>query len=524
MAANVSQPSYLGNTSTNRQSIDLLPGIFKTDKNAKFLAGTIDQFIQPAQVERINGWVGSKNTPTFKPSTDNYIDSTSHLRTSYQVEPSLVIKNVNLETKQALAYDDLISKLYFEGSNVSNLDKLLTPEFYSYNPHIDWDKIVNFEKYYWMPYGPEVVDITGEINATVSTYTVSDSDNGNYFLFTPDGLTPSPQLTLFRGVTYVFNIQTTNKFWFKTQRVDGTESPYRGVDVNGINNGQIIFKVDENTPDSLFYVDETTDFNGGEIVIQSITANSNIDIVRDVIGKRYFKSGNGVELTNGMRIAFRGNVTPVEYRDKEFYVEGVGTEIRLINVASLEVPEKFISTLDDDFDATPFDDYPFDTFINAPITPEYVTINRASLDRNPWSRYNRWFHEDVIIASAVYNGVNPVLPVENRAKRPIVEFEPDFQLYNFGSIAAPNVQHIDTLTTDVFDSIEGQLGYYVDGVEIANGDRIIFTADKDNYVNSRIWKVTFAKIEGILKIALVEADDSPPVTGTGVIITSGTKF
>jgi hypothetical protein len=523
MAANVSQPSYLGNTSTNRQSIDLLPGIFKTDKNAKFLAGTIDQFIQPAQVERINGWVGSKNTPTFKPSTDNYIDSTSHLRTSYQVEPSLVIKNVNLETKQALAYDDLISKLYFEGSNVSNLDKLLTPEFYSYNPHIDWDKIVNFEKYYWMPYGPAVVDVTGEIKATVSTYTVSDSDNGNYFLFTPDGLTPAPQLTLFRGVTYVFNIQTTNKFWFKTQRVDGTESPYRGVDVNGINNGQIIFKVDENTPDSLFYVDETTDFNGGEIIIQSITDNSNIDIVRDVIGKRYFTSGNGVELTNGMRIAFSGNVTPVEYQDKEFYVEGVGTEIRLINVASLEVPEKFISTLDDDFDATPFDDYPFDTFINAPITPEYVTINRASLDRNPWSRYNRWFHEDVIIASAVYNGVNPVLPVENRAKRPIVEFEPDFQLYNFGSIAAPNVQHIDTLTTDVFDSIEGQLGYYVDGVEIANGDRIIFTADTDNYVNSRIWKVTFAKIEGILRIALVEADDSPPATGTGVIITSGTN-
>jgi hypothetical protein len=524
MPANVSKVSHIGSTSTNRRSVDLLPDIFRTDKNAKFLAGTLDQYIQPAQIERINAWFGSKNTPTYNPATDNYIGATSQLREAYQVEPSLVVTDANLNTKEVLAYDDLINKLNVQGASTTRLDTLFNPEFYSYDPNIDWDKLINFEKYYWMPYGPDVISVTGQIKATVSTYSVTDTPDGNYFLFTPDGLTPSPQLTLFRGVTYIFNINTSKPFWFKTQRVAGTESPYRVLDTNGIKNGQIIFTVDENTPKILYYVAQDNEQNGGEIIIESIEDNSNIDVVNDVLGKQTYTSGNNIQLSNGMRIMFEGNVTPVEYQNKEFYVEGVGDAIRLVDVSTLSVPEKFISTLDENFDATPFDDYPFDTFINAPLTPEYVTINRSSLDRNPWSRYNRWFHEDVIIASATYNNRTPVLPVENRAKRPIVEFTPDLQLFNFGSVAVDNVQHIDTTTTDVFNAIEGQLGFYVDGVEIANGDRIIFTADRDNYVTSRIWQVTFAQINGTLKIALVEATDSPPWTGANVIITQGTTY
>ena len=522
MAANVSKVSYLGSTSTNRRSVDLLPTIFKTDKNAKFLAGTLDQYIQPAEIERINGWVGTKNTPTYNPNTDNYIAANSHLREAYQVEPALIVNDANLKPTETIAYDDLINKLNYEGSNVSNLSNLFNPEFYSYNPNIDWDKLVNFEKYYWMPTGPDVVTVTGKLKETVSSYTVSDS-HGN-FLFTPDGLTEAPQLTLYRGVTYIFNIKSTKKFWFKTQRVAGKESPYRVLTTNGISDGQIIFTVDENTPNKLYYVAQDDVLNGGEVIIETIRENSNLDVVNDIIGKATYTSGNGVVFSNGMRVSFAGNITPLEYKNKEYYVDGVGTAISLIDVLTLQVPEKFINTIDDNFDASSFDKYPFDTFLNTPLTPEYVTINRSSIDRNPWSRYNRWFHEDVIISSAAYNNRTPVLPVELRAKRPIVEFLPNIQLFNFGSVAVDNIQHLDATTTDAFNNISGSMGYYVDGEELAQGDRIIFTADKDEYVNQRIWVVNFVRIDGIMKIALVEATDSPPFAGANAIITHGTTY
>jgi hypothetical protein len=192
MANSVSQVVDIASPGITRRSVDLLPAIFRTDKNAKFLAGTLDQLIQPAQLERLSGWVGSKNTPTYNPSKDNYIPTNTKLRQAYQVEPALIVSDDNLNVKNALSYDDLINQLSYEGSNVKDLSRLFAPEFYSYNPHICWDKFVNFDQYYWMPFGPDVVSITGENNDTTSTYTVSDTKDGNYFVFTPDGLTPIP--------------------------------------------------------------------------------------------------------------------------------------------------------------------------------------------------------------------------------------------------------------------------------------------------------------------------------------------
>ena len=44
---------------TNRKSVNFLPDYLKSDKNSKFLAGTIDPLIQSPKLERIDGFVGS---------------------------------------------------------------------------------------------------------------------------------------------------------------------------------------------------------------------------------------------------------------------------------------------------------------------------------------------------------------------------------------------------------------------------------------------------------------------------------
>jgi hypothetical protein len=504
-----------------RKSVDLLPVLFRTNKNSKFLAGTIDQLIQPPQLKRLDGWVGSKVTPTFNPNKDFYIESNLKIRQDYQLEPALVITNDILKIIKATSYDDLINQLNFEGANISKLDRLLSPEFYSYDPHIDWDKFVNFEKYYWMPSGPNSVSIANQQREIVSTYNVTDTADGFNFVFTPDGLTPAPQITLYRGVTYKFNVKSNSTFWFKTSRISGKEAPYRATENNGISEGTITLKIDHTTPKTLYYVSEDNILKGGEFVIKNVEENSVIDVEKEILGKSNYTSYSGIVLTNGLKINFVGDVSPESYKDKEFIVEGVGSAIKLVDFNSLVAPERFSTVFDERFDSDTFDQYAFDQSINLPLIPEYITINKSSQDKNPWSRYNRWFHEDVIKLSAELNGIPVELPFANRAKRPIVEFEADIQLNNFGSFAKKNVQFIDTVTNDVFSTVEGAVGFYIDGEEIGQGDRVIFTADRDSFVNNKTYIVNFVKIGEKFRISLDEEDDVLPQLGDSVVISKG---
>ena len=507
-----------------KKSVNLLPMLFKTDKNSKFLSGTIDQLIQTPALKRVDGWVGSKITPTYNPLKDLYLESNLKTKQDYQLDPALVITNDVFKIIKATSYDDLLNQLEFEGATVAKHNRLLNPEVYSYNPHIDWDKFINFEKYYWLPTGPAPVSISGETKEIVSTYNVTDSEDGLFYVFTPDGLTPLPQLTLYRGVTYNFNIKSKNPFWIKSARIAGTEGAFRGATNNGITEGTVTLKIDNRTSKTVYFVSENDVLNGGEFVIQTIDNNSSIEVDKEILGKKSYTSFSGITFTNGLVVKFIGNVFPEIYKDKTYIVEGVGTAIKLIDVTTLETPEQFAEIYDEKFDNTLFDSYAFDQSNNLAVNPEYITINKSSQDRNPWSRYNRWFHEDVIKLSCEANNVPVLLPYEQKAKRPIIEFVADIQLYNFGGFAKKNVQFIDTTTTDVFSTVEGSLGFYVNGQELGQGDRVIFLADTDNYVNSKVYEVNFVPINNKFRISLEEVEDSIPQIGDCVVITKGTTL
>ncbi len=67
------------------KSINLLPEFLRTDKNSKFLSSTIDQLIQPPKLERLDGFIGSKLTPTYVSTSDFYIAESLPLRRDYQL-------------------------------------------------------------------------------------------------------------------------------------------------------------------------------------------------------------------------------------------------------------------------------------------------------------------------------------------------------------------------------------------------------------------------------------------------------
>ena len=577
-----------GNNS--RKSSRLLPRFFRTTANVNFLQATLDQLIQPGVAEKLSGYMGRKTAKAFAPTQDNYIGDFTKERENYQFEPSVVIKddldNVNFYGD----YNDYINQLTTFDSDTRDHSRLNSQESYPWNPNIDWDKFVNFREYYWLPNGPSTINVRGqnlEIESTYTIGTVEDDDNVAY-IFTPNGFTRNPNLKLYRGQTYRFEVDSPgHPIAFALSRsftpgsavlTAGTE----GIRSDGLygaslydeqgvsydigdfivlpSGGSVTFEDDENVselypdgvrklgeegeevgtlylekgtieftipmnaPDRLFYISKNDVNTSGQMRIYDIEENTAIDIENEILGKKDYISENGITFSNGMKVYFQGTVTPEKYAQGEWYIEGVGDKIRLVSERDLIIPAAYADEILVPFDSQGFDRLPFGESTSYPTTKDYIVSNRSSKDRNAWARYNRWFHRDIIEESALVNEIEPSLDQDARAKRPIIEFEAGLKLYNFGTFAKNDVDLIDNFTTDVFSTIEGSLGYNIDGVNVSQDMRILFTADTDVLIKNKIYKVNFIKIGNDRQISLIEEPDTDPLDLETVLITQGSSY
>lgn len=213
--------------------------------------------------------------------------------------------------------------------------------------------------------------------------------------------------------------------------------------------------------------------------------------VLEILGRKNYTSPNGVEFTNGLIVTFAGSTTPAEYKNQSYFVEGVGTAIKLLDVRNFVTPEPYTISETIPYDSTLYDERPFDGSLNAPLEPDYVTINRGSIDLNPWSRSNRWFHIDTINAAAKYNNTVTLIDNAQRGRRPIIEFRANTRLFNFGSEGQSPVSVIDFTITNGLLVVNGQTEYTIDGFRLTPGARIIFAADTDPQVRNKIYQVEF---------------------------------
>lgn len=78
-----------------------------------------------------------------------------------------------------------------------------------------------------------------------------------------------------------------------------------------------------------------------------------------------------------------------------------------------------------------WDALPWETQVK-PGLEDYITIERGSLDRNAWSRTNKWYHISAINATIAALGA-PFPASAIRALRPIIQFIADLTLYKSGS-------------------------------------------------------------------------------------------
>jgi len=533
MADNQSDLFPSNDPNQKRKAENLIPRFYRSDSNKKFISGTINQLIQNGTIRRLNGYIGRENSKATS-ANDIFLNEPIQDRKNYQLEPSLVIEDTVGNVTFYKDYLDYINTIDVLGGITNNHERVNQQEFYSWEPHIDWDKIVNFAHYYWLPFGPDAITIPGQQLEIIKTYKVVLSDEGDNraLLFTPDGLTRNPSLTLYRGQTYQFEINCPNEpFSIKTQREIGEAHRFTdGVDNYAVENGVITFTVPLECADVLYYVSENTPDASGIIKIFDITENTAIDVENEIINSQTYTLRSGLSLSNGMKVNFKGQVTPEFYSQGDFYVEGVGDRIQLIPEKQLEIVAPYTKDYDVTFDDTGYDKLPYNDVKYSPVAKDYISINRASADRNPWSRYNRWFHESIIEKTAIALGQKPVFDQSQRAKRPIIEFDANLKLFNFGTSPKQDVDLVDDFTSDVFSIIEGSLGYNIDNVQLVDGHRILFTGDSDPLVNGKIYRVNFITTHennssiGVRRIHLEEEPDTEPNLHDVVLVKNGVKY
>ena len=546
----------------SRKSVDLLPKYFRTEANKKILSSTLDQMLQPGVAEKVEGYFGRKTAKSFRPS-DTYVEDVSTQREIRQLEPAAVVTDDLGNVEFYKDYTDYVNQIKNFNGTTSNHSLLNSQEYYAWNPNVDWDKLVNFREYYWLPYGPQTVNVFGQSQEVQSTYTVTAEvqDDNTVYLFSPPGFTPNPSLTLYRGQKYIFEIntpghpfsfstnlnfantpfeltQTENGGFWLVGTIGGGENEssiyvenMRAYDIDGneippanIEEGTLEFTVPFEAPERLYYASQNSINTSGLVKVFDIEENTKIDVT-EILGKKTYKSANGVEFTNGLKVDFLGTVVPEQYAEGAWYVEGVGDKIKLIKEENLIIPAVYVSDVPVPFDDEGFDRFPFENANSYAGQKDYIVVNRASADRNSWSRHNRWFHRDVIEQSAAYNDEPAVIDQTFRASRPIIEFEAGLKLYNYGTFAKNDIDLVDTITTDVFSNIEGSAGYNVDGVDLAQGMRVLFTADDDILVSGKIYTVNFIQIQDKGRIiSLLETEDTQPLENETVLVTNGEQY
>ena len=696
-----------------RKHKNLLPGVFQTPRNEKFLNATIDQLNSEPNNVAINQFVGRKASRSFLKG-DSYIQESTVERQNYQLEPAVVYRNSSGAIENVTSLREGFSAVRYNGGVTTDQNKLSEQEYYNYSGWVDIDKMINYGEYFWLPKGPDLVNVGGDPVDPERTYEIVRSnteyrtelfdsvgfdsqafaqsvvDSTNETSYYTEGSNPdtNPTLYLARGGTYKFDVnQPGFGFYIQTEigtsgisasqgnintrevegvvnngedigvvtfnvpekdgqnfyqnlpyvdqevsfatdftysqlhnvaesvilaqggidfstdidnktivfattsndvgdweqgspfdgyRFDDPNNPFDETKTIDINDRYAIYRINVNdlsgTPtiqltylsdipqdhkvrikqgtkyasrefyknaenklelvppitapiDQLYYQDSSNSFMFGKIVLVDLGSRNTVDVVNDIIGQSDYTAPNGVVFTNGLKIELDSSITPAEYQNRRFYVEGVGqpSGICLVPEEDLSTPESYTNSLLEGFDEIGFDAGNYDGTEFAPTDADYILINRASRDNNSWSRYNRWFHKSVIEVSAAYNNFTVNVDQNQRAKRPIIEFKAGLQLWNHGTDSKQPVDIYDSTQTDALSNVNGKLGYFSDGIDLDPQHRIIFSADTDPAVRNTIYRVDFIDEDGDTQtnpiINLVPVDTL--VDGDGVVCKFG---
>ena len=410
-----------------------LPVVNQTTTIKNFFDSTVEQLFSKSNIESISAYTGSKDFEVFTPE-DTYLLEPTADRNKYSLEP--VVNNINQlsgRSENNMFYDDFLNVLRSAGADSQNQNTLFDTNFYSFLPPINIDKFINYQEYYWSPTGPTPKIISG---TSTNPINVEKDIIGKKTYTAPDGTVfKNGMMISFSGDNVIPNTYKDEKRWI----------------IEGVGTSILLMNRDQNfattfsTEDYILFdrtiIDTATD--------TLINTNSDEDDTRwksgglvgvanyvDVDGFSY-TDNNQVDATSGLPM-WDGYVTPVGLQ-LQYVVGGIGA-----------------------YDTEPYDSD------NTQDIPDYMVMQRGSKDNNVWSRINFWYHRQNFLDAG-----DSLPKKEKRAVRPILEFDRDLELYNFGTkgVDAVEIASFDNLKSEVVGRPNGGV---IDGVTLEVGNRIMF--------------------------------------------------
>ncbi len=413
--------------------IQQLPAINQTDTLKNFFASTVDELFQPGVSEPISGYIGQKPS-YYDPTTDFYIAESTSTRTAYQLEPAMISMNTAGVITETLTYDDLVNYMASQGAVTDDHSRMFEGDYYSWCPPIDIDKINNYSQYVWM--GALTGDQANSVltlRAPRSIY-VYDGLTNSYALpsaIDPYGMEPAEPTVLVNGQVVDCNVNNN------IVTID-TASLSTGAIIETILYGDLTSvlgtQAQADLGPFLSWIDQSVNYTTNTIVntyyevgdvVYGLDAYGNgstyICNVAHMASTIFFNeletywlpAPTAQQATSGVRVRLIDGIGTSLSSARYFFLDGVGQQIA--------------------FDA----DYTSDANGS---TPQYVVIDRRSKEGSPWALRNLWTNIDTLTwAGQDFSA--------RRATRPIIEFLPNMELYNYGTNRLPDVQATLSNTT-----------------------------------------------------------------------------
>lgn len=169
------------------------------------------------------------------------------------------------------------------------------------------------------------------------------------------------------------------------------------------------------------------------------------------------------------------------------------------------------------------------------ISGDYITIERGAIDRNAWSRTNRWFHISAINATLAVTGTS--FPQgATRALRPIIQFIANIPLYKSGTQFRENVQYgfrnNDNNTPILLVDWQNQPLQTINStfnISMRNGDLVVFMNDSTEFadditqVNHYIYRAVFQP-NGDVNFTPYTSWETPVLEGDIILPTEDAPF
>jgi len=434
VAPNITKPGESKEYVGTRNVTGLLPNIFQTTVNKKFLESTLEQLMTSGSLMAIKHIIGE---PAVGFTAQNDTLDKNSKNVNLQFVPGAINKNNENQITNVLTYEDLINSLKFNEADTTQHNRILNEIGYTLDLPINYDMFTNHHRYFWVLNHLPVC----ELAATSSNPIVIDDIANNIYYTTPV-LNNSKSLELQNGMRIKF-IPTIKDNFIQTV----------------LGNATFTLSISDATKTQVFLNNELLTTSEYSITGTTLTLNTAPTVDDEVEVWHYYADGTNYSVGNIYIVDGIGSPTGIKLTEQFVQTGPIESYGKRVWINSTIYGGKIPSEFDADDDS--FDFKPYDISESGLTVRDYLVEERYSRDQSAWARSNLWVHEDVVKSVCNFTETDErLLLIEiNRAVRPIIEFRANIEKFNFGKQHILNVNHMFDTIDDPAVDIVGKISF-----------------------------------------------------------------